>query len=71
MVKRAKHMSDMSEKHMLEEHLFKPVSDFLIKNGYQVRSELKFCDIIAIKGDELIIVELKKHRYDLFLQDEQ
>jgi hypothetical protein len=52
---------NMSEKHILEEHLFKPVSDFLIKNGYQVRSELKFCDIIAIKGDELIIVELKKH----------
>ena len=53
--------SEKSEKHILEEHLFKPVSDFLIKNGYQVRSELKFCDIIAIKGDELIIVELKKH----------
>jgi hypothetical protein len=46
---------------ILEEDLFKPVSDFLINEGYTVRSEVNYCDIAAIKNEELVVVELKKH----------
>jgi hypothetical protein len=46
---------------ILEEDLCKPVSDFLKNQGYIVRSEVNFCDIAAIKDEELVVVELKKH----------
>lgn len=46
---------------ILETDLSKPVSDFLVEQGYSVRSEVKDCDIAAIKGDELIVVELKRN----------
>lgn len=46
---------------LLEMDLSKPVSDFLIEQGYSVRSEVKDCDITAIKGGELVIVELKRN----------
>lgn len=45
---------------ILEVDLFKPVSDFLIKQGYTVRSEVKDCDIVALRDEELVIVELKR-----------
>lgn len=44
---------------LLEMDLSKPVSDFLIEQGYSVRSEVKDCDIAAIRDEELVIVELK------------
>ncbi len=46
---------------ILESDLWKPVSDFFINEGYMVRSEVKDCDITAIKGEELIVVELKRN----------
>jgi len=46
---------------ILEEDLCGPVSEFLIKNGYIVRSEVKYCDITALKDKELIVVELKRN----------
>jgi len=46
---------------ILEVDLFKPVSEFLIEQGYTVRSEVKNCDIAAVKDDELVIVELKRN----------
>jgi hypothetical protein len=46
---------------ILESDLWKPVSDFLIGQGYTVRSEVKDCDITAIKDEELIVVELKRN----------
>lgn len=46
---------------ILEVDLFKPVSDFLIEQGYTVRSEVKDCDIAAFKDEELVIVELKRN----------
>lgn len=49
------------EKKILEVDLFQPVSDFLTEQGYTVRSEVKHCDIAAIKEDELVIVELKRN----------
>ena len=44
---------------MLETDLYKPVYDYLVRQGYTVHSEVKNCDITAIKGEELIVVELK------------
>ncbi|MDP4180810.1 MAG: DUF2161 family putative PD-(D/E)XK-type phosphodiesterase [Bacillota bacterium] len=45
----------------LEEDLYKPIHDFLVKEGYEVRSEVKFCDICATKEGQLTIIELKKN----------
>jgi len=42
-----------------ETDLFQPVSDFLTRNGYCVRSEVMNCDITAVKDDELVVIELK------------
>jgi hypothetical protein len=51
----------MAENKILEVDLFKPVSDFLLEQGYTVRSEVKDCDIVAVKEEELVIVELKRN----------
>lgn len=48
-----------TEPRISETDLFNPVRDFLVKNGYTVNSEVKNCDITAIKGQELLVVELK------------
>lgn len=42
-----------------ETDLFNPVRELLINNGYSVKSEVKNCDITAVKGEELLVVELK------------
>ncbi len=44
---------------MLETDLCQPVADYLEDRGYTVHCEVKNCDITAVKGDELIVVELK------------
>lgn len=46
---------------LTEADLYPPVHDLLVRNGYTVRSEVNGCDITAIKGEELIIVELKRN----------
>lgn len=43
-----------------ESDLYQPVKDYLDSLGYDTKGEVKSCDITAIKGDELIVVELKK-----------
>ncbi len=43
-----------------ETDLYGPVRDYLIARGYTVRSEVLGCDIAATRGDDLIIVELKR-----------
>ncbi|MCE5199151.1 MAG: DUF2161 family putative PD-(D/E)XK-type phosphodiesterase [Armatimonadota bacterium] len=43
-----------------ETDLYRPVHDYLVDQGYTVRSEVKNCDIAAIRGDDLIIIELKR-----------
>jgi hypothetical protein len=45
----------------LEIDLYNPIRDFLIEQGYTVRSEVKDCDITAIKDEELVVVELKRN----------
>lgn len=52
-----------------EEDLYRPIADYLINLGYQVRGENNYCDLTAMKGKELVIVELKKNlSIDLLLQ---
>ena len=43
-----------------ESDLAGPLYGHLAEQGYTVRSEVKDCDIAAVKGDDLLIIELKK-----------
>ncbi|RXI96654.1 hypothetical protein DS745_23435 [Anaerobacillus alkaliphilus] len=50
----------MKEKEkLLEVDLYKPIQRFLVKEGFEVYGEVNDCDIAAVKGDELVVVELK------------
>jgi len=43
-----------------ETDLYQPVKAFLEGQGYRVKSEISNCDVVAVRGeDELVIVELK------------
>jgi hypothetical protein len=42
-----------------ETDLYPPVHDFLAQQGYTVQGEVKKCDVAAVKGNELVVVELK------------
>ena len=43
-----------------ETDLYEPIRAFLEEEGYQVQAEVKHCDIAAVKGGQLVVVELKK-----------
>jgi hypothetical protein len=43
-----------------ETDLYAPVRDFLAAQGYTVRGEVGGCDVTAVKGDDLIVIELKR-----------
>lgn len=62
-------MRTTEKEKFLEEDLYQPVHDYLVREGYIVYSEVKHCDITAVKDDELLIVELKlSMNLDLILQ---
>lgn len=42
-----------------EVDLYKPIKGYLESLGYEVKGEIKECDIVAKKADEIIIIELK------------
>ncbi len=42
-----------------ETELYPPVKQLLESQGYQVRGEVRGCDLVAVRGDELVVVELK------------
>ncbi len=44
---------------MLETDLYPPIESFLKKNGYTVHAEVLLSDISAVKGGELLVVEMK------------
>jgi len=44
---------------LYEVDLYKPVKDYFTSEGYDVYGEVNDCDVVAVKEDELIIVELK------------
>lgn len=45
---------------LLESDLYGPVHDYLERLGYEVKGEVKGCDITALRDGELIVVELKR-----------
>ena len=45
---------------LYEEQLYGPVKNYLINKDFEVKAEIKNCDITALKDDTMIIVELKK-----------
>jgi hypothetical protein len=51
----------MPSRLIAETELYRPVCDFLQTQGYTVRGEVAHCDLVAVKGEELIVVELKRH----------
>lgn len=44
-----------------ESELFPPVKAMFESMGYKVNAEVKDCDVTALKGDELIVIELKRN----------
>jgi hypothetical protein len=46
-----------------ETDLYGPLRGYLEAQGYSVRGEVQDCDLTATKGDELIVIELKR-RFD-------
>ena len=62
-------MSTKSKKDFREEDLYRPVHNYLCELGYVVRGEVKHCDIAAVKGEQLLVVEMKKSlNLDVILQ---
>ncbi|WP_432666012.1 DUF2161 family putative PD-(D/E)XK-type phosphodiesterase [Wukongibacter baidiensis] len=53
-------MAKKDAKKILEKDLYEPIKEHLINQGYEVHSEVKDCDVIGVKGEEIVIVELKK-----------
>ena len=45
---------------LLESDLYGPVHDYLESLGYEVKGEVKDCDVTAMRDGELIVVELKR-----------
>jgi hypothetical protein len=43
-----------------ETELYAPVRAWLEAQGYRVRSEVLGCDVVATRGDDLVVVELKR-----------
>jgi hypothetical protein len=52
-------MPKASSSTFTETDLYSPVHDFLAQQGYEVQGEVKKCDVAAVKGNELVVVELK------------
>lgn len=53
-------MANRSDRGIVEADLYRPVRDYLVAQGYTVRGEVRNCDIAAVKGDDLIVIELKR-----------
>ena len=45
---------------MREVDLYPPLKHFLTQQGYEVKGEVQHCDVVAVRGDErVVVVELK------------
>ncbi|WNF38634.1 DUF2161 family putative PD-(D/E)XK-type phosphodiesterase [Bacillaceae bacterium IKA-2] len=47
------------KKKLLEVDLYNPIQSYFIKKGFQVYGEVIDCDVVAVKDNELVIIELK------------
>ena len=52
-------MSRKATKKPAETDLYPLLHAYLTAQGYTVRGEVKDCDIAAVKGDDLIVIEMK------------
>lgn len=43
-----------------EEDLYDPLRKWLVNNQYEVQAEVQSCDVVAVKNEEITIIELKK-----------
>ncbi len=46
--------------HIKEIDLYKPIETYFSEQGFEVHGEVKDCDVVAVKDDRMIIIELKK-----------
>jgi hypothetical protein len=53
-------MPSISARCLAETDLYPPLYHYLVAQGYTVRSEVNYCDITAARGDDLIVIELKR-----------
>jgi hypothetical protein len=44
----------------MESDLYAPVKALLEGQGYTVKGEIRGCDVVGVRGDEIVVVELKK-----------
>lgn len=44
---------------MKESDLYPHVKKFLLEQGYNVKAEIQDCDVMAIKDDEIVVIEMK------------
>lgn len=47
------------KKKMYEVDLYKPIQKYFVKEGFEVYGEVNDCDIAMVKGDAVVVVELK------------
>lgn len=43
-----------------ETELYEPVKAYLEAQGYTVQAEVKGCDVVAVRGEDVLVVELKR-----------
>ncbi len=46
-------------KKLQEVDLYKPIQTHFVHEGFDVYGEVRDCDMVAVKGDELVVIELK------------
>nr|WP_026073964.1 DUF2161 family putative PD-(D/E)XK-type phosphodiesterase [Acetivibrio cellulolyticus] len=62
-------MKEKKKGTLYEEDLYAPIRDYLTGEGYTVKGEVKHCDVMAVKYDEMLVVEMKKTlNLDVILQ---
>lgn len=49
----------LSKEKRLETDLYPPIRTLFVNKGFDVRGEVKDCDITAVKEDQLVVIELK------------
>ena len=61
--------SDKSSDKILEKDLYEPVRDYFKEKGWDVKGEVKYCDVAAVKDDYFLVVEMKTSlNLDVILQ---
>ncbi|MFO7319365.1 MAG: hypothetical protein C0P71_006500, partial [Bacillota bacterium] len=52
-------MGKVREERLRESRLYQPVKEFWAAQGYTVRGEVEGCDLVACRGEDVVVVELK------------